>query len=99
MNSPAASISLMVVGVLVLFFGAQALSTGPDDIDAARDMAASKRDAVNEARRQAEDFKRIKAHTEAMAWSKCKDLYGHAAQVYEIRGTADFVCRRLPGVM
>lgn len=89
----------LLAAFLLVFFGAQALATGPDDIDAARDMVASSRDAVKDARRQAEEFKRIKAHTEAIAWGKCKDLYGHAAQVYEIRGTGDFVCRRLVGVL
>lgn len=98
MNTTAANLGLVALFVGV-FFAAQALSTGPDDIDAARDMAASSRDAVNEARRQSEEFKRIKAHTEAMAWSKCTELHGNAAQVYEIRGTGDFVCRRLVGVL
>lgn len=98
MNTTAANVGLVALFVGV-FFAAQALSTGPDDIDAARDMAASSRDAVKEARRQAEEFKRIKAHTEAIAWSKCKAIHGHTAQVYEVRGTGDFVCRRLPGVM
>lgn len=84
---------------IALIFGAQALSHGPDDIEAARDMATSKRDAIKEARKQAEEFQRLKAHTEAIAWSKCKEIHGHTAQVYEIRGTGDFVCRRLPGVL
>lgn len=87
------------LGFVLFFYGAHGLVTGPDDIDAARDMAASKRDSIKEARRQAEEFKRIKAHTEAIAWSKYKAIHGNAAQVYEVRGEEYFVCRRLVGVL
>jgi len=89
----------LVPAFVALFFAAQAVSTGPDDIDAARDMAASTRDAITTARQQADEFKRIKAHTEAIAWSKCKEFHGNAAQVYEVRGESYFVCRRLVGVL
>lgn len=92
------SLSLLLAFLLV-FFGAQALATGPDDIEAARDMAAAHEDAIAAAKAEQREFLRIKAHTERMAWLRCKEIHGDYAQVLAIKGTGDYVCRPLVGVL
>lgn len=86
-QQPAAALA---VGLVALFFGAQALSTGPDDIDAARAAAAAERDAIA--------AHRVVLKTERAAWEACREVYGNLAQVTERPG-GEFGCRPLVGVL
>lgn len=79
---------------LLVFFGAQALSRGPDDIEAARDSAQALRDA----RQQAQAAAAVQERTERAAWQACREVYGELAQPTERPG-GEFGCQRLAGVL
>lgn len=75
-----------------LFFGAIAC-TGPSDVEALADMAMSHDDAVIEARLAAMSL----GENEAIAWRVCKGLHAERAQVFQLRDSGEYVCRRIGG--
>jgi len=80
----------LALALVALLLGAQAASTGPDDIDAARAAAASERDAIA--------AEAVRAKTERAAWDACRKVYGDLAQATERPG-GEFGCRQLVGVL
>ncbi len=53
---------LLALVMVVVFFCAQAISTGPDDIDAERDTALAAQDAIEDAQERERVFHRMRAH-------------------------------------
>lgn len=74
-----------------LIFGAIAITAGePSDIEALADMAMSHDDAITESRLAAMSL----ADNERLAWKVCKGLHAERAQVFQMRDSGEYVCRR-----
>lgn len=82
------------LALMVFLFGAWAIAEGqPSDVEALADMAMTYDDAIAEARLAAMSL----AENEAIAWRVCKGLHAERAQVFQLRDSGEYVCRRMGG--